>query len=134
MMYAIRIDGDSIEDFIMSSLPDIISKRIVHEFQKTPAVRRSLMAECLSEYGLPSAEEIIHEALGRLLITTEHNDTMILTIDGNSALQGHRLDSLLRLIDFGNASVKGLGCISKAFNYIQINVESLYRLYLIGGV
>lgn len=132
-MYAIRIDGDSTEGFIMSSLPDILSERVVREFQMTPSDRRSLMAEYLSGDGLPSAEEIIHEALGRLLITTEHNDILILAIDGNSAVHGHRLDALLRLIDFGNASVKGLGCISKAFNYIQSNVESLYRLYLIGG-
>lgn len=132
-MYAIRIDGDSTEDFIMSSLPDTISKMVVREFLKTPASRRSLMAEYLSGGGLPSADEILREALGRLLITTEHNDIMTLAIDGNSTLHGHRLDALLRLIDFGNADIKGLGCISKAFNYIQSNVESLYRLYLIGG-
>lgn len=133
-MYAICIDGDSTEDFIMSSLPGIILKRIVQEFQKTPASRRSMMAEYLSGDGLPSADEIIRESLGRLLITTEHNDIMILAIDGNSTMHGHRLDALLRLIDFGNADIKGLGCISRAFNYIQSNVESLYRLYLIGGV
>lgn len=61
------------------------------------------------------------------------NDKTVLTIENNVKIKEYNLDTLLRLIDFGNLEFKGLNLFNTAFKSVQNNLNIAYKIYLKGG-
>ena len=54
-------------------------------------------------------------------------------VDTNAIINGLNLSTLVNTIDYGNFEVKGIHLFDTVLNYIQVNLNFIYRHYLKGG-
>lgn len=86
------------------------------------------------------------EEFGQIIETLLHNkDAFIINKNGKQYIieinpnivvktNGLSLESLIRMIDYGNLDVKGLHIVDSAMKYVQLMINDVYRLYMKGGL
>ena len=76
---------------------------------------------------------IFKEIINNILITTQDKDYK-LTVNGNVFVNNYNLDMLMRLVDYGNAEIRGLHIFNKAEKYIQDKLQALFTLHTLKGL
>lgn len=78
-----------------------------------------------------SSEDILRSGLDNLILLTG-KDTLSILIDNSVKYlrTNIKVSHLCELINYGNLSIDSYPMFTRAFTYIKINIEDLYKLYI----
>lgn len=80
-----------------------------------------------------NCDTILRETINSMRFTTVEGKYVVL-IDGKHMVNGtdYTLDSLLKLFNYGNLSIKGSHLISNAFDYLKHNIAKILLIKYFG--
>lgn len=126
-LYIYNYERDKDNYFVSVYLPKIIRLRLISSCKEK---NTSLMNSYLKKVFNISLIDVINKACSNI-ITMWSGTTCILSIDTNvyEMTSNEKLNSLIKLIDQGNLDVKGLNIFKEALEFIQHNMNSIYKIY-----
>lgn len=115
------------DDFIHSYIPRMVLMSATDKIQRG---KDSAMNAYLRSIGVNhSVAYVLKKALGSLECSIVGEDG-ILEVSKSEKIDGYSLNCLCRLIDFGNAEVRGLNILNGAFNDVSVGMARLVENYL----
>ncbi len=115
--------------FATEFIPKTLESYIINQYRMA---RADKINKYLVTMGITaSARTILLYAVNTLKAIKEE-DYYILEVDKNRKFQGSDLniDTLVRLITYGTADIRGYDILSKAFNYVTKKTTTLKKLYV----
>lgn len=121
------------EDFNYNVVPHLLVRAVNSMYSKNKhnGITHNLDTYLKNSYGL-SIVEVLNQ-LNTCLRVGEVANEYIIEIDQNKRLGEHNLYMLFRLINYGNASIKGTNIIDDAIKYVSRRLNIFYRFYMKGG-
>lgn len=119
------------DSFAVSTLPMMIGAKMMGSLL---GARASLMDSYLrANYGI-SLRQVAIDACNSIKASW-FGDDLVLALDGNAYCtnSNERLLPLVKLMEYGNESVKGIKPFSRAMEFVKENMDSAYRLHLMEG-
>lgn len=115
------------DDFVRNYLPRII---LMYALENVRQSKDRLMNDYLKSIGVNhSVAYILKYSLKRMDCRIS-GDTGCIEISNTLKMNGYTLSQLCRLIDFGNAEVKGLNVLNNAFISVGSSIVRLTENYL----
>lgn len=121
------------EEFNYEIVPYLIIKVItkIYNVSVYKGICKNMDNYLKENYKLTIKEIIGH--LRECIKVSKENNKYLIQIDPNKIIKGYRVELLLRLIDYGNSSVKGINLIKRAEEYIKPKLGVFYMFYKKGG-
>ena len=127
-MKKIRLQNGFNYTFAHKKLPKVIIKLIVEDLKKPKNL--PLLKYLKKEYRIKFSE-LINEISDNLKVL-EDSVSVIVEIDSTAIIKhGLKLVTALDFINNGNLELRGTNSINNVFNYVQTNINTLYKLYLV---
>lgn len=127
-LYATDI-GD--EAFIRHEVPSLLSKGLSDALASRDG--SAMDAYLRSEHSVGLSDVMRFACLS---IEATKRGTMYMVGISDTAVEpksGERISSLVRLVDFGNADVRGLGVMTQAVESLRSNFRQAYQMYQLRG-
>lgn len=119
------------EEFNYKILPTLIYKTLITKYNKLVKRKRvGNMNNYLKEHYNLTIEDIIKRAK---TVVNNRGNQFIISIEQNETINGTPIETLIRLIDFGNMNIKGLNLFNAAFRFVENKLKTFFGYYMIGG-
>lgn len=122
----IYINDSVSEYFVYNYLPRMITLLCVERLKKVDSKAIDNYLSTINEE--LTAQKLISLLKNNLKISKVGNK-YIITIDNSKIEYNYNFASLIRLLDYGNTSVKGLNVVNKVFKFVQNNLRPIYTRY-----
>ena len=129
-MMALKIRGyakGQDDSFVKGALPNIIRAKLIGCWKD--ANTQAIDEYIGKQYGI-SSKDIISSVCDNLRVSWV-GDTCNVSIDPNSHMEqvGEKTKSMMKLLEYGNPQIKGLGIFGKSLVYVRDNINLILRVY-----
>lgn len=123
--------SDVISEEFIKTLPFFIVQIIDENIKNNKKRKYNKMNKYLQDNFKLSIDTVVDTLLkkGFNFNKVKHTYTITINYAIREPMTGLKIDSLVRLIDFGNTEIKGIHLIDTAIDYISNNILNIYRLY-----
>lgn len=123
--------------FVSETLPRLVKVYVMDNLNKMHRLKQDLeMRKHLKKnYNLDLNE--ICSNIDKYLKVIEYTDAHhLVEIDSTQTIgdSNYNIDTIIRLIDYGNSDVKGLSLVNETMKYIQSELADFYTMYMKGGL
>jgi len=119
------------EEFNYRILPTLLYKTLVTKYNKLVKRKRvGNMNNYLKDNYNITLEDIIKRSK---IVVNDRGNQFVISIEQNETINGIPIETLIRLIDFGNMDIKGLNLFNSTFRYVESRLGTFFRYYMIGG-
>lgn len=126
MSQKIYVSIEYSNNFIKKFIPALLTKKLS---KKSLEKQYTNMFKYIEENYEIKRNDIFKNLLNNLHFN-KYNKQIIISCDNNAYINNTKIDELLRLIDFGNSTIKGTNLISEVVEWLNTNMYYLYRVYL----
>lgn len=130
----LRIKNRIPNSFLYSTLVRLIITLIRQNFNKIDKEKISFFNNYLKLLDVPSIEYILNVLYNNIVVVKKHNDIYEIKVDPSVRIGNYKLNTLIRLIEYGNLEIRGLNFIEDTFDYIKKNIDYLILAYAVGGL
>lgn len=125
------------EKFIKEIVPDLIYNAIIDRLtnnQYKDSVEK--MDTYIKEYYGISIKVLCLSIKQYLTISSNSQSAYSIALNENKLVDNtsYSVGFIVRIIDYGSMDIKGLDLFKSSFDYVEKNLDSIYKLYLKGGM
>lgn len=115
-------------NFLTDFLPNIVKKIFLGELNLS---KYSLIFNYIEANYNIKKYKIIENIVDNIKIA-KTPELVTIYIDNNIKNISY-FDNLLNLIDYGNLDIRGTYALTKSFNYIRSNIDTIYKFFILRG-